>query len=166
LSVFYSGDATLSALSLTEGTISPAFSATTTAYTAEVDNDVEAVTVQATANHAKATLAIAGNTGLQVGENTVTVTVTAENFTTKTYTIVVTRKPFVGISGAKAQEVKITTGKGIIRAAFEGNAAVKLYSATGRLIDAGNAVNNYEQTVTQGIYILSVQGKVYKVVVK
>jgi hypothetical protein len=166
LSVFYSGDATLSALNVTEGAITPTFSASVTEYALEVENDVEAVTVQATANHEKATVAISGNDNLQVGVNTITITVTAENFTTKVYTIVVTRKPFVVIPGIKAQEVKITTAEGRIQALFEGRAAIKLYSATGQLMDETNAVNKYEQSLKSGIYILSVQGKVYKAIVK
>ena len=46
-----SSDAALSALSLSAGTLSPAFNAATTSYTASVGNAVSSVTVTATANH-------------------------------------------------------------------------------------------------------------------
>jgi hypothetical protein len=166
LSIFY-GDATLSALSVEEGDISPAFNAATTEYTLEVENVVENVTVHATPNQEGATVVIDGGTDLVVGENTVTITVTAQNSVTQDYTITVTRKDRdVSIADVKAQEVIITAAEGRIQAQFEGNASVKLYSVTGQLIDESVAVNNYDQSVKQGVYILSVQNKAYKVVVK
>ena len=87
-----STDATLSALSLSDGTLAPAFMAGTMAYTAMVDNDVESVTVTATPNHINATYAVDGGDDLMVGPNTITVTVTAEDGTAMMeYMITVTR---------------------------------------------------------------------------
>ena len=97
-----STDATLMALSLSEGTLTPAFMADTMAYTAMVEHSVDSVTVMATASDAGATPVImpvdadAEMDGHQVslaeGANTITVTVTAEDgTTTETYTITVTR---------------------------------------------------------------------------
>ena len=106
VTVVKSADATLSALSLSAGTISPAFSATTYAYMLTVGNDVSSATVTATANHGRATLkaglsgslsTISGGTpsaaiSLAVGANAVQVEVTAQDGTTRqTYTITVTR---------------------------------------------------------------------------
>jgi hypothetical protein len=87
-----SADATLSALTIDAGTLSPAFDSATDAYFATVDNGVTSVTISATANHAEA--AVSGDVGtkaLSVGDNTFTITVTAQDGTTKAYTLVVTR---------------------------------------------------------------------------
>lgn len=86
----YSSDNKLSALSVAEGEISPAFNASTTAYTMSVPFETTSVSVSATANHGKASVSVDAP-ALVVGENTVTVTVKAENGSTKKYTVTVTR---------------------------------------------------------------------------
>ena len=87
-----STDASLSALSLSSGSLSPAFSTGTTSYTASVENTVDRLTVTATPTDAGAT-ATGGVRTLAVGENKVEVLVTAaDGKTTKTYTIAVTRE--------------------------------------------------------------------------
>lgn len=85
------GVATLKSLSLSEGTLSPAFSSGRTSYTAKVKYEVTSCKVFATATDGKATVAVGGKEALAVGKNTRTVTVTAQNGTQKTYTIVITR---------------------------------------------------------------------------
>ena len=88
-----STDATLSALTISEGTLDPVFASGTTDYTASVTNSTSTVTVGATAADAAAT--VTGHTGAQaltVGANTLTITVTAEDgTTTQDYTVVITR---------------------------------------------------------------------------
>ena len=64
----------------------------TTTYNVTVPNDVESVEVYATKADSKATVAGTGTKTLQEGANTLTVTVTAEDGTKKTYTINVTRE--------------------------------------------------------------------------
>lgn len=81
----------LSSLSISPGTLSPGFSAGTTSYSAWVSNSTTSVAVSAKAADGKAKVAVWGNTGLDVGNNTVTVQVTAENGSKKTYTITVNR---------------------------------------------------------------------------
>ena len=84
-------NANLIALSIAGYTLSPAFNASTVAYTASVPNNVTSVAVAATPV-AGATAVVSGNTGLNVGANAVTVEVTAANgVAQKTYTITVTR---------------------------------------------------------------------------
>ena len=98
----FSTDATLSALSLSTGTLSPAFASGTTGYTATVSNAVTSITVTPTLSSAVASVAVNGTPvvsgspsdpiPLNVGGNTVTVVVTAEDgTTTATYTIDVSR---------------------------------------------------------------------------
>jgi uncharacterized repeat protein (TIGR02543 family) len=96
--VWLSNDSTLSDLELSTGTLSPTFSAGTTSYTATVANSVTSVTVTPTANQGDATVKVndtSVTTGaaitLSVGSNTVEVEVTAEDASTTTYTVVITR---------------------------------------------------------------------------
>ncbi|MBR5452481.1 MAG: cadherin-like beta sandwich domain-containing protein, partial [Clostridia bacterium] len=86
-----SGVNTLSELSVEEGKLSPAFAAGTSEYTLTVDYPVKKLTVNAPATHKLATVSIKGEEALEVGENTVTITVKAENGSKNTYTIRVTR---------------------------------------------------------------------------
>lgn len=88
-----SGDNSLASLSLSVGELTPEFSYLDTEYTATVPNEVTEVQVQAAASHGKAQIAsIEGNTGLQVGENVIRVTVKAENGEEAVYAIKLTRE--------------------------------------------------------------------------
>ena len=92
-------NANLSSLAITGGTLSPVFAPTVTNYAATVPNSVTSVTVTRTPADPSATVQVTGGTGLIVGNNTITVKVTASNrTTTKTYTIVVKRLPNVDLS--------------------------------------------------------------------
>lgn len=64
----------------------------TTTYNVTVPEDVESVEVYATAQDSAATVSGTGSQTLAYGENTLSVVVTAEDGTTKTYTINVTRE--------------------------------------------------------------------------
>lgn len=82
----------LSSLKVNDGDLSPKFSKNTTSYSISVPYSVSNLTVNAKAEDSKATVQVSGNKKL-VAESTnkVTVTVTAENGSKKTYTINVTR---------------------------------------------------------------------------
>ncbi len=87
-----SGDNSLSSLSISPGTLSPAFQYNVVDYTATVGEDVTSVEVNAQpSNEAAAIESVSGNTDLQAGENTISIVVKAQNGTTATYKIVVTR---------------------------------------------------------------------------
>lgn len=87
-----SGDNSLSSLSISPGTLSPAFQYSETNYTASVAEDVTSVAIDAKPSHAKATVeSITGKSDLQPGQNTISIVVKAENGATATYKIVVTR---------------------------------------------------------------------------
>ncbi|QMV41907.1 cadherin-like beta sandwich domain-containing protein [Cohnella cholangitidis] len=94
-----SGDANLSGLTLSSGTLSPAFAPGTTSYTASVTNSVYSIAIMPTMANVTATVTVNGQTltagavsvDLNVGSNTITIVVTAQNGTTKTYTVTVTR---------------------------------------------------------------------------
>ena len=95
-----SADASLSALSLGGVTLDPAFDSGTTSYTAGVLNGVSSTMVTAQTRHdgASSVVKLDGTldddrtVDLEVGANTVTVEVTAEDTTTtRTYSVIVTR---------------------------------------------------------------------------
>lgn len=86
-----SDDSTLKALIVAEGAITPEFSSATREYTLSVPNEITTVNVTATVNNSKAVATVTGNENLQVGENTVSISVKAENGSTSNYVIKVTR---------------------------------------------------------------------------
>ncbi|WP_405223994.1 cadherin-like beta sandwich domain-containing protein [Lentisalinibacter sediminis] len=98
-----SSDADLSALSVSAGTLDPAFSPDVTDYAVTVGNAVTEVSVTATASDDAATLTVDGAAtdsgaasapvALMVGTTSIDIVVTAEDGTTKTYAITVTREP-------------------------------------------------------------------------
>lgn len=93
-----SSDDVLSALTVDQGSLSPSFDPDTLSYTDDVSNGITSVNVTATTEDANATITVNGVaasssnaydvTGLAVGENAITVAVTAQDgVTSQTYTI-------------------------------------------------------------------------------
>ena len=112
-----SDDATLSALSLSGVSLSPAFASRTITYTASVANSVESTTVTASTSHASATVVIAPadadanghQVNLGVGDTEITAEVTAEDGSAmKTYTVTVTRAPAGASSVATLSELTLS----------------------------------------------------------
>jgi hypothetical protein len=113
-------DASLSNLTVSYGSLTPAFSAGTTTYSVDVANNINFISVTPTVNHHEATVTVnnsAVNSGspsspiaLNVGANTINVEVTAENGDVETYTITATRAapPIVG-SGTQADPFVISS---------------------------------------------------------
>ena len=111
-------NANLSALSVNQGSLSPAFNANTTDYTVEVANSVTSITVSATPADANATVAGTGNRTLNEGNNTIFVVVTAQDgITQKTYTITVIRP---GLSN-NANLSALSVNQGTLSPAFNAN---------------------------------------------
>ena len=107
-----SSDATLSALTLSEVDFGT-FDSETTSYTADVANDVSESTITAAANHMGASYVIKldevedsdGDVMLEVGENVITVEVTAEDGETNlTYTVTITREEISLLTGELASD--------------------------------------------------------------
>lgn len=95
-----SSNANLSSLKVSAGSLSPSFSPSRTSYTVNVGEDVKVCTISATPQDSAATVSVGGSKNLSVGKNVRTVTVTAENGTTKTYTITINR----GEGGSSADD--------------------------------------------------------------
>lgn len=87
-----SGDNSLSALTISNGTLSPAFKGSITEYTAEVGADVTEIQVNPVLSNSKAqVVSVTGNQGLKTGKNVITILVKAENGTEASYKITVTK---------------------------------------------------------------------------
>ena len=82
----------LASLTVAGVTLSPAFSAGTTSYTTTVPFSTSKLNVTATAKDSKAKVTVNSPNLVPGGKTNVTVTVKAENGSTKTYTIVVSRE--------------------------------------------------------------------------
>lgn len=83
-------DATLKTLAITGATID--FKKDVTSYSIEVNNDINKLNIVATPSISTAKVKIEGTDDLQLGKNTVKITVTSKGGNTKEYTIEVTRK--------------------------------------------------------------------------
>lgn len=109
-----SGNNALSALTVSAGTLTPAFDPAVTEYTLSLPQGTEKLTVTATPSDSNATVQGDGELTLQEGENTLPLVVTAENGDTKTYTVTakVAQAPtlFLSFSGAKLGVVKDVEG--------------------------------------------------------
>jgi len=101
-----SSDATLTGLSISSGTLSPSFASITTSYADSVPGIASSVAITPTVNEADATVTVNGKAvtsgsassliALNMGSNTITTVVTAQDGTTqKQYTINVTRLPYL-----------------------------------------------------------------------
>ena len=114
----------LSSLSVSAGTLSPAFSESKTSYKVELTSETQTIEVSAKAKDSKATVSGTGKHDLKIGENNIVVTVKAENGSKKTYTIsiYVTEKPSVFVNlnnqnlGVLNDYSKVDTPKGFEKA--------------------------------------------------
>ncbi len=112
-----SNNADLSLLGITPGALVPVFDAGTMSYTAAAANATTSITVTPTVAHVAATVTVngtpvvsgqpSGAINLNVGANNVSVVVTAQDLTTKTYSIVVTR---AGSANANLSALTLSTG--------------------------------------------------------
>ncbi|MCI3926216.1 cadherin-like beta sandwich domain-containing protein [Paenibacillus sp. TRM 82003] len=143
---FVRSDANLRALTLSNGSVSPIFAPGTTSYTASVGNGVSSITVTPTLADHYAEVRVNGTAvtsgtasapiNLNVGANPITVQVTAQNGTTKTYTVRVTRAP-----SGNADLSGLSLSSGSLNPAFAG-------ATTGYTADVGNEVSSIAVTPT------------------
>ncbi len=142
-----SADATLSNLVLSQGTLTPGFASGTTSYTASVGNAVTSLTVTPTVTDANATITVNGTSvtsgsasgaiNLTVGDNTLTIIVTAQNgTTTETYTVTVNR-------AAPPATITLSPAGGALTAGQVGTAYSQTFTASG-------GTGPYSYAVTSG----------------
>lgn len=135
--VLPSSNANLASLSLSSGSLSPGFSPLITDYTALVPNSISSVSVSYATQDEKATVTGASNVTLAVGDTPISLQVTAQNGTSKTYSIVITRAPV----SSNANLATLTLSNGNLSPSFA--AAITSYSAT-----VGNATKSITLTPT------------------
>ena len=147
-------DNTLKSLSLSSCTLSPTFASGTTSYTCTVENSVTSTTVTATATSSVATVSGTGSKSLNVGSNTVSVVVTSESGSVKTYIVTVTRK-----ANSDATLKSLTVSSGTLSPAF--NKDVLIYT-----LEVPYSVDNITITGEVNVNTSNVEGlgsKVLKV---
>ena len=99
-----SSDKALKSLEIANYSINPTFDPEITDYTVSIDkDDVEKLEIKAEPNDTKSKVEISGNENLKAGDNIIKITVTAEDATTRIYTINATKKEKValGLSSLK-----------------------------------------------------------------
>lgn len=98
-----SSDKALKTLEVTPEGLDPEFDPETTSYTLNVGADVEKLEIKAAPNDEKATVEITGNESFVAGDNAVKITVTAQDETTRIYTINVKKSEAItlGLSSLK-----------------------------------------------------------------
>jgi uncharacterized repeat protein (TIGR02543 family) len=158
-----SSNATLSAMSISSGTLDPAFASATTSYTASVVNNVSSLTVTPTAAESNATITVNGTAvssgqtsspmSLTVGNNVINVAVAAQDGKTNMkYTITVTRE-----ASSDATLSGLTISSGMLVPQF--TSATESYKTS-----VGNAVKTITvtPTATESNSTITVNGKTVK----
>lgn len=104
-----SDNANLKSLVVENFDIIPNFSSDVTEYTLDVTSEVNELTIKAEPEDSKATVTIKGEKELKEGENTVIISVDAEDGTTKLYEIKVTKKEetVFGLTSLKIKDANI-----------------------------------------------------------
>lgn len=131
------------------------FKSGTTAYNVTVPNDVEQVKVYATAQDSKSKITTGtGNKKLTVGKNKLDVVVTAEDGTTKTYTINVTREEAAVVTNETTDDNSSTeTQENTQNNTTEDNTDLKNLTISGYTLTPSFSPNVYE-------YKLDVKGDI------
>ncbi|WP_346832084.1 autotransporter domain-containing protein [Pseudomonas abietaniphila] len=136
-----SSDATLSSLIPSTGTLSPTFSSGTDSYNVAVPNSVATIAFTPTARDSNATITVNGNTvasgaaspaiSLSEGANAVSVVGTAQDNTTHTYSITVTRAVSPPIANAVSSTVAANSSSNPITLSTSGGSPVSVAIASG-----------------------------------
>ena len=136
-----SSDATLAGLSLSAGTLSPAFSAGNGSYSASVANDVSSITVTPVVNESHATVTVNGSVvssqtssqsiSLTAGGTTiVSAIVTAQDGSTRAYSISVSRAEDPPVAANSASTVAANSANNAIPLNLSGGTATALALVT------------------------------------
>jgi hypothetical protein len=157
--VTQSSDATLSSLKVSAGTLDPEFAASTTSYSVNLPTGTESVTVAAEANHAAASVSGAGEITIPDGGTTAEIIVTAEDGTTKTYSVEFT----VGVGvNELANEWKVYPNPAHSVLNIDGNEVlnIEIFNMSGMKMDVRKYnLNQIDvSNLVKGVYILKIEG--------
>ena len=103
----------LSSLVVSPGTLSPAFAADTTSYSLIVGTEVDTLAINAIAADTTASVQVSGNEQLSMGENTVTITVTAADGTSQAVYTLDVMKQEGGPNVGDTTTTTATTNEGV-----------------------------------------------------
>jgi len=132
-----STDASLSALSASQGSLSPAFSSGTSSYNVVVANSVTRISLTPTTSNNTATVTVngvsvtsgsaSGAVALSEGNNTLSVVVTAgDGTTTSAYTVVVQRSGLPPVAGSNNASVAFNSSNNAITLPLSGGTATSV----------------------------------------
>lgn len=102
-----SSNTNLKSLRLDVATITPDFQTNTVQYSAAVNETVNDIDVLAVPEDANSNISITGNHDLQLGDNLIQVTVTAQNGDNKTYNITVTKTESANLANSYLENLAI-----------------------------------------------------------
>jgi M6 family metalloprotease-like protein len=170
---FKSNNANLLSLTVSTGELTPEFSPNTTNYTVNVDFEDETISITGVAEDAQATVTgNVTNSPLTVGDNSFTLTVTAEDNTTKSYEVTVVRAVNV-IENYQSHTLKIYPNPAHSEVTIESENMINeivIFDSFGRkLQEIKNISEKYYQldirNYINNIYYLQVDGVTVKIVV-
>jgi M6 family metalloprotease-like protein len=163
-----SSNATLSNLTVNEGTLSPDFDSAVTQYTVNVKNNVKNITIDAITTHTYATATGAKMYALNVGDNVFNIDVTAEDeMTAKTYTVTVNRENQVGIKNVDTECIVYpnpTTGMVYIKNVTGKIPEVTVYNVMGKTLLYVEQNQIDFSTFPKGMYLLQIDGRIIKII--
>lgn len=156
-----SDNANLSALRVNPGKLSPAFATTIREYEVSVPYETKMIVVSALTEDEKATVGVNGSTDLQVGRNTVVVTVTAEDGTERRYYLYVTREKEVIAPTETPKEPESEGFEAGLHATEQNGRVVLSYGGEYTVSDEADryvAPTGYEETI---LYLDGIKVKAY-----
>ncbi|MDR0681329.1 MAG: M6 family metalloprotease domain-containing protein [Dysgonamonadaceae bacterium] len=163
-----SSDATLSQLTVNEGTLTPDFNSDVAQYRVSVKNSVENITIDAVTAHMYAVATESRIYTLNVGDNIFYVNVTAENGTTeKTYTVTVNREKLSGIEDVDSRAIVYpnpTTGMVYIKNTAGKTPEVTVYNVMGKILLHAKENQIDLSTFPEGMYLLRTEDRIIKII--
>ncbi|MFA9465516.1 MAG: cadherin-like beta sandwich domain-containing protein [Velocimicrobium sp.] len=146
-----SDDTTLTKLLISCGELSPKFSPMVKKYTIAVDQTVNQIAINAVPSDENATVSVSGNTSLEIGKNTIKITVTAPSGDKEVTKLIVTKQESTVIKDEEAAESKADTIQNTGVTAFEDESGSRFLFEELRvqvisLEDESLLPKNYEKT--------------------
>jgi hypothetical protein len=175
-----SNDASLASLAVSPGKLSPDFHPGVLAYTVALTHGIDSVTLTATPAYSEAHLAgdVGAKKALEVGDNLLSVVVTAEDgVTTQTYTLTVTRAaPATGVEALAKNRLKVypnpvIAGELTVECeAFAAGERILVYGMSGALVGtfevAGRRTAISLSHLPKGAYLVKLGGSQAKIAVE